>query len=174
MTSDLPPFSLRPAPTTYRGPFVQQNLQETQKRATALADILNPGDLVLLEGPMGAGKTAFARFLTQHLAGADTIVQSPTFPLLLTYDSPRGAIAHADLWRLDPENVGRLGLEDMYANHITLIEWPDRLKELPPAPLWLWFSVVEPEIGESESDTTRQFYWSGDTTWQNRLKPLGL
>lgn len=102
--------------------------------AEALAAVLAPGDVVFLQGELGAGKTT----LTQHLAralgvGADQYVSSPSFALLHEY-SGRLPVYHMDLYRLgDAEDVEAAGLPDYLEQQgVTLIEWPDRLGSLSP------------------------------------------
>ena len=105
--------------------------------AARIASRLGPGDTLLLEGPIGAGKTHFARALIQArlaAAGRSEDVPSPTFTLVQTYSDGQVPIWHADLYRLsDPAEVIELGLEDAFETAICLIEWPDRLGGLGPA-----------------------------------------
>src|SRR4051794_1959074 len=73
----------------------------TERLARLIADEVSPGDLITLTGGLGAGKTTFARALIRALAGdPDLEVPSPTFTLLQSYEGPRGAIVHADFYRL--------------------------------------------------------------------------
>ena len=101
-----------------------------------LADRLGPGDVLLLDGPIGAGKTHLARALIQHrLAAAGRLedVPSPTFTLVQVYDDGADEIWHADLYRLThPDQVAELGLEEAFDNALCLVEWPDRLGSLTP------------------------------------------
>lgn len=110
------------------------NLAATEQLAAQLAAILRPGDAVLLEGPLGAGKSAFARAVLRASRGDPALeVPSPTFTLVQSYDTPRGTIHHFDLWRLDgPAALEELGWDDARAD-IVLVEWPDRLGGLRPA-----------------------------------------
>lgn len=103
----------------------------TQALGAELAQTLKPGDLVLLLGDLGAGKTALARAIIRTLVGDETLdVPSPTFALVQPYDSPKGPILHADLYRLgDPREIDELGLRDNPAA-VVLIEWPERAPEL--------------------------------------------
>ncbi|MFN3644891.1 MAG: tRNA (adenosine(37)-N6)-threonylcarbamoyltransferase complex ATPase subunit type 1 TsaE [Gemmobacter sp.] len=102
-----------------------------------LADRLGPGDVLLLEGPIGAGKTHLARALIQHrlaAAGRMEDVPSPTFTLVQVYDNASGEIWHADLYRLShPAEVAELGLDEAFGTALCLVEWPDRLGKLTPA-----------------------------------------
>lgn len=99
-----------------------------------LAAELRPGDLVILEGDLGAGKTALARAIIRHLAGDPALeVPSPTFALVQPYDTPKGPVLHADLYRLgDPREVEELGLLDN-PSAIVLVEWPERSPEIVAA-----------------------------------------
>lgn len=105
----------------------------TEALAAALAPLLRPGDLVLLQGVLGAGKSFLARALIRALADDSFAeVPSPTFTLVQSYETPAGEVWHADLYRLsDPEEIVELGLEDAFETAICLLEWPDRL-----APHW--------------------------------------
>lgn len=103
---------------------------ETEAAGAALAATLAPGDVVLLDGPLGAGKTAFVRGLARGLGATPADVSSPTFTLLQEYG---GAIAlfHADLYRLTPPEVDDLGLLELSAEGILAVEWPDRWRHAP-------------------------------------------
>ncbi|MBX5472520.1 MAG: tRNA (adenosine(37)-N6)-threonylcarbamoyltransferase complex ATPase subunit type 1 TsaE [Acetobacteraceae bacterium] len=109
------------------------SLAETQRLAERLARLLKRGDLVLLEGPLGAGKTEFARALLRAMTENPRLeVPSPSFSLVLSYETKRGPVHHFDLWRLSgPEELAELGFADALRD-IVLVEWPDRLGPMEP------------------------------------------
>lgn len=110
------------------------DLAATEALAARLAALARPGDALLLSGPLGAGKSAFARAFLRALTGNPALeVPSPTFTLVQEYDTPRGPVFHFDLWRLDgPAALAELGWEDAREG-VVLVEWPDRLGPLAPA-----------------------------------------
>ena len=110
------------------------SLAATEALAARLAARARPGDAILLEGPLGAGKTAFARAFLRAAAGDPGLdVPSPSFTLMQSYATKLGPVHHFDLWRLDgPAALPELGFEDALAD-IVLVEWPDRLGPFRPA-----------------------------------------
>jgi tRNA threonylcarbamoyladenosine biosynthesis protein TsaE len=110
------------------------DLAATEALAARLALHLVPGEAVLLEGPLGAGKSAFARALIRAAAADPALeVPSPTFTLVQSYETRRGRIHHFDLWRLaGPADLAELGWDQALAD-IVVVEWPDRLGTLRPA-----------------------------------------
>ena len=107
--------------------------EETAAFAQRLAPKLGTGDVVLLEGDIGAGKTHFARSLIQSLLSEPEDVPSPTFTLVQVYDAPEFEIWHVDLYRLtSPDEVVELGLIEAFEDALCLVEWPDRLADLTP------------------------------------------
>ena len=114
--------------------MVLRDEDATAALGARLAAALRPGDAVLLEGALGAGKSALARAILRALAGDPALeVPSPTFTLVQSYDMPGGMTAHHyDLWRLDgPGALAELGWEEALSG-ITLVEWPDRLGPWAP------------------------------------------
>lgn len=105
----------------------------TARLAARLAALVRPGDAILLQGPLGAGKTTLARALLRTLIGNPALdVPSPSFTLVQTYETPRGPVHHFDLWRLQgPAGLAELGWDEALAD-IVLVEWPDRLGPFRP------------------------------------------
>lgn len=100
---------------------------DTDRLGAWLAERLQPGDCLLLEGPIGAGKSHLARAFIRARLGRMEDVPSPTFTLVQTYQADV-EIWHADLYRLSHvDEVAELGLEEAFNSAICLIEWPDRL-----------------------------------------------
>ena len=105
-----------------------QSEEETQAVAFELAAGLEAGDVVLLSGDLGAGKTAFVRGLAAGLGINPDDVSSPTFALVHEYRGGRITLYHADLYRLEKTGTDELGLEEPdVAGGVLAVEWPDRL-----------------------------------------------
>lgn len=116
-----------------------RTVAETAELAHKVAALLRPGDVVLLDGPLGAGKTTFVRELAWAL-GVTTEVTSPTYALVHEYEGAGGlGVTHVDLYRLERvAEVEDLGLDDLGGpDHVLLVEWgaavgavfgPDRLE----------------------------------------------
>lgn len=128
-------------PTTHQISLADETA--TNAFAAAMAELLRAGDTILLQGPIGAGKSAFARGVIRARLGRMEDVPSPTFTLVQTYEAPDGDIWHCDLYRLtNPDEVLELGLEEAFQTAICLIEWPDRLgADVPRDALTLTFAA---------------------------------
>ena len=108
--------------------------EHTTQLARELAASLKPGDVILLEGELGAGKSTFARALIQALCGENTEVPSPTFTLVQTYETARFPVSHYDLYRLKRSSeLDELGLEEALDDGAALIEWPERAEDRLPS-----------------------------------------
>lgn len=143
MVSDAPALSLYLATP-----------DDTARLGCWFARHLQAGDCVLLQGPIGAGKSHFARAFIQARLGRTEDVPSPTFTLVQTYEADVD-IWHADLYRLThPDEVLELGLEAAFDTAICLIEWPDRLgRHQPSGALRMRF--------DSEGEGRRVSVWLG-------------
>jgi len=109
--------------------------EELKEVAEYLAPLLKTGDVVTLNGTLGAGKTTFTRYLIRLLAKDDNMeVPSPTFTLVQEYSLPNIDIWHFDLYRLDEKekDIIELGWEEARRYGVALVEWADRLGALLP------------------------------------------
>jgi tRNA threonylcarbamoyladenosine biosynthesis protein TsaE len=148
------------------GPLHLPTEAETALLARRLTPRLAAGDTVLLSGPVGAGKSAFARALIRaRLGDPQAEVPSPTFTLVQTYGEGPDALWHADLYRLShPDEVAELGLLAAMEEAICLIEWPDRLGPLAPA------SALRLDLAPEGEGRNAAF--SGPAAWLPRLEGL--
>jgi len=141
-----------------------QDETATSAWGSRIAPYLKPGDVLLLTGEIGAGKTHLARAIIQSRLDTSEDVPSPTFTLVQTYQTDLCEIWHADLYRLsDSQEIEELGLVDAYETAIVLIEWPDRLGDVPQNALHI-------SIGE-DNDGRRLVLYSEAKCW-NRLEQL--
>jgi tRNA threonylcarbamoyladenosine biosynthesis protein TsaE len=125
---------------------------ETAAVARALAPRLKPGDVVLLSGNLGAGKTAFVRGLAEGLGIDPADVSSPTFTIVHEYRGGRLTLYHVDLYRLEQTATNDLGLEEMgVADGVLAIEWPDRLTHELPGATMVQIDIVD--------EATRKISW---------------
>jgi len=108
---------------------------------------LGPGSIVLLEGPLGAGKTAFVRGLAAGLGCDPDEVSSPTFTIVQEYRGPI-TLQHVDLYRLSPPEVDDLALEDLPEDAVMAVEWPDRWRRAPAEAIRVTFAVTSPSTRE--------------------------
>lgn len=115
----------------------------------ALARTLKPGDVVLLYGDLGAGKTAFVRGLARGLGANPEDVSSPTFTIVQEYAGKAATLYHVDLYRLEPAEIDDLGLEDLLSGDgIVAIEWAERWPRRPDR-------VTEVRIEDAGEDRRR-------------------
>jgi tRNA threonylcarbamoyladenosine biosynthesis protein TsaE len=142
------------ASTTLRE-LVTASAAETEEAGARLAGHLRRGDLLLLEGPLGAGKTTFVRGLHRGLRASGDVA-SPTFQLLRLYPGPT-PLAHADLFRLQSSaELDDLGLDELLDGGVVVVEWGDRLGEAAGARL---------QIEALGADRRRLSLHGGRTDW---------
>lgn len=126
-----------------------------------LVPFLRGGDVILLKGDLGAGKTTWARGLICALLG-DVEVPSPTYTLVQTYDAPNFEVWHFDLYRLKQENdVWELGIEEALEDGVCLIEWPERIDGL--------LNGTELTIMLNIDETGRTANIVGNADWEARF-----
>ncbi len=130
--------------------------------ASRIALSLRSGDIIALDGPLGAGKTTFARALITHLGGEGE-VPSPTFALMQRYETPRLTICHCDFYRIEPAELDELGLDDALAEGALLIEWPERAGD------WLPSDRLDIAFEETGDTTSRRVVLTGHGAWAARL-----
>jgi tRNA threonylcarbamoyladenosine biosynthesis protein TsaE len=119
--------------------------EETRAVAAALAPLLQPGDAMMLKGPLASGKTAFVQELVAAL-GSKAEVTSPTFTIAQFYTIPSGTFLHIDAYRLSSVAEFRdLALEDFVAESITAVEWGDIVEQEFLTALSINFEFVENE-----------------------------
>lgn len=111
---------------------VTETEDDTAAEGRRLAASLVPGTAVLLEGELGAGKTAFVRGLAAGLGLDAALVSSPTFTIVQEYRGGAVTLQHVDLYRLSPAEAADLALEDLMDDRTVMaVEWPDRLRRSP-------------------------------------------
>ena len=119
--------------------------EETSAAGKDFAMELRVGDVVLIEGPLGAGKTAFVRGVAEGLGADPGDVSSPTFTILQQY-AGTPMLHHADLYRLTPVEVADLGLEETGLDGVLAVEWPDRWTAAPASAI----QVVIEDLGGAD------------------------
>ena len=115
--------------------FESHSEAETLQFGIRLAAAIRPGQVIALDGDLGAGKTALSKSICEGLGIDPNDVNSPTFALMQVYRSENFQVAHFDTYRLaDPDEFLALGAEDylLSQNDVCLIEWANRIEELLP------------------------------------------
>ena len=143
-----------------------KSAEDTREMAGQVATLAKPGDIILLAGELGTGKTAFAQGFGRAL-GVDEPIVSPTFTLVRTYPG-RVPLVHVDIYRLDHlQEVVDLGLHEMLEGNVTLVEWGDMAAPSLPAD----FLAVRIEYGEGDDDRRFSFRIVGPS-WSPRQAAL--
>ena len=149
--------------------FILKNEVATGILASQLANLAEPRDIIALTGNLGLGKTAFARAFITALGGSGEVT-SPTFALVQVYELSRINVYHFDLYRIEnSEEIFELGIEDAFADGISLIEWPDRMATyLPPERLDIFFS------NGLDENARRVLLVGHGENWVNRLTKVSV
>ncbi|MFZ5795014.1 MAG: tRNA (adenosine(37)-N6)-threonylcarbamoyltransferase complex ATPase subunit type 1 TsaE [Sphingomonas sp.] len=140
--------------------------QASESFGARLAELVRPGDVVTLSGPLGAGKTSIARGLLAAL-GLQGEAPSPSFAIVQPYAPPevRMPVLHIDLYRIDDSHeIAELGLDDAAGDSVLLIEWPER------APGW-WPDAL-PLVLEMLPDGTRRLTADVPAGWKDRWQQI--
>jgi tRNA threonylcarbamoyladenosine biosynthesis protein TsaE len=138
--------------------IVSHGIEQTRRLGAHLGKLLSPGDVVLLEGEFGSGKTTFTQGIARGLGLDSRYVNSPTFTLINEYKGGRHHLAHIDLYRLQGiSDIATLGLDDyLEGRGVTVIEWPGEAAPwLPEERLSIQFSHL------NETKRTLRFYATG-------------
>ncbi|HBM90472.1 MAG TPA: tRNA (adenosine(37)-N6)-threonylcarbamoyltransferase complex ATPase subunit type 1 TsaE [Rhodospirillaceae bacterium] len=138
------------------------DIAATRVCAQKIAKLLKKGDVLLLSGDLGAGKTVFARALIEAL-GVTGEIPSPTFTLVQSYELPTMTLFHFDLYRLKtPQEIEETGFDEALADGATLVEWPEKAEiYMPLEALRLRFDIA----GEA-----RKLYFDVSASWKKRLE----
>lgn len=112
--------------------FVSNSMEDTKNIAKEILKNISAGDIVLLSGDLGAGKTAFVKCVAEVLGGNPNDVTSPTFTIVNEYGLNPFTVYHFDLYRINSvEELYNIGIEDyFYGEGVCFVEWPERAPEL--------------------------------------------
>lgn len=132
------------------------NPEAMRDAVNAVCTSLQPGNVIFLEGPLGAGKTTFVRAAMDFLA-SDDLVASPSFALINVYRTPTFPVAHFDLYRLEGEDdLETIGSDEFLdGNHLVFVEWPEKGAGFFPAPD-IVLSLELEDDGETRSMSIRE------------------
>ena len=147
--------------------------QEIIDLADIFARNIDKGDIILMDGPLGIGKTFFsraiinARFLIDNLEIEE--VPSPTFSIIQEYDLRYFSILHLDLYRLENEkDLFELGIPDIFDENVIILEWPDLIKNFLPS-RFLSVSLFQHNNAKNSRNIELKFFGEG---WENIYKSL--
>ena len=117
--------------------YISNNTEDTEKIAEMFSKSLKPGDIITLDGDLGAGKTYFTAALCRAL-GVKEIVQSPTFTIVNEYRNAPVPVFHFDVYRIScADEMFDIGFDDyLFGEGITVVEWADNIRELFDMPYY--------------------------------------
>lgn len=122
--------------------------EDTARLGRAMAEVVGPGTVIGLAGPLGAGKTRLARAIAEALGVDPSAISSPTFVLIQEYEG-RLPVYHFDTYRLPtPEAFEELGSAEYWRDGVSLVEWADRVESLLPDDRW-WIAIEPSGAGPS-------------------------
>ncbi len=139
--------------------IVSHGVEQTRRLGAHLGRLLGPGDVILLEGDFGSGKTTFTQGIAKGLGIDSRYVNSPTFTLINEYKDGNLRLQHIDLYRLEgDEQLETLGLEEYFeGDGVTVVEWPSgAARWLPSEQLTIKLSYI------NDTKRTLRFYALGD------------
>jgi tRNA threonylcarbamoyladenosine biosynthesis protein TsaE len=140
--------------------FFSRSPEHTRRLGTRLGQALQPGDVICLQGDLGAGKTTFVQGIARGWGSVDS-VSSPTFILVNMYrDANQKRLFHMDAYRLDSAPAAEeLDLDTMLAEGALIIEWPERMEKLIPAErLWVQLEYINDEEREMKFKSSGKRY----------------
>ncbi len=139
---------------------------ETITLGAALGKVLQPGDVILIEGDLGSGKTRLAKGIVSAATGiAEDEVVSPTFTLINSFEGPF-PVHHADLYRIDGDRTEGIGLDEtVECGGALIVEWAEKIRGFGDDPLLV---LVRP--GSAENSRKILLTWDEAGTWSGRLE----
>jgi tRNA threonylcarbamoyladenosine biosynthesis protein TsaE len=147
------------------GTIILESPDQTAALGAAIAERLATGDVVMLDGPLGAGKTTLARGLLAAL-GLEEEAPSPSFPIVIAYEHElRLPVWHVDLYRIeDAQEAEELGLDDALVDTALIIEWAERLGP------GRWRDALALSFASGKHDG-RRLTWTAGPSWERRWPP---
>ena len=147
--------------------------QEIIDLADIFAKNIDKGDIILMDGPLGIGKTFFSRAIINARCLMDNLeieeVPSPTFSIIQEYDLRYFSILHLDLYRLENEtDLFELGIPDIFDQNVIILEWPDLVRNFLPS-RFLSVSLFQHNNAENSRNIEVKFFGEG---WENIYKSL--
>lgn len=156
--------------------IVSRNLSDTQELAQALASVIQPGSLILLQGPLGSGKTAFTQAFGRAL-GVERAIKSPTYTIVKEYliERPAERLVHIDAYRLESGGADTIDWDYYFdKDAICLIEWPKfALDHLPTDYIQVDFSLLGGQMRSIEiqvADQANQLHQKLFQKWMNKIE----
>ncbi len=160
--------------------LLTHSVESTRDAAARLSPLLRAGDVILLSGDLGGGKTAFTQGLATAM-GVRTAVSSPTFVLAQSYDAPEMRLHHLDAYRLErPAEILDLNIPELLEDRaVTVVEWGEKIRPYVGQD-YLVITMLTPDPTQPENDRVIEMEAYG-ATWADResairdaMKPYAL